>query len=164
MKCCACLCSKLPRLCTHAFSPPRLLVSLLVCMYGKNSLAKILSASPRHGAEMTSHSHPELCLLTICVMSSTAEKKPVHISDRPNHLHLVFSPRSPSVQEAAENRTHSKAMPSICDQQRFCCCAHLRGAQGSVPALLSPEQSPGSSPLCWPRAAPSPPSFSRLDI
>lgn len=52
------------------FSSPLLLVSLLVCMCGTISLVKVFSASPRHGAEMPSQSHPQLCLLTVCVTSS----------------------------------------------------------------------------------------------
>lgn len=94
--------------------------------------------SPRHGAERTSHNHPKLHLLTICVVSSTypnssnTRAKTVCISDTLNHLHLLLSPYSPSAREAAKKQN---------PQQQY-----VTGTS-FAPSAHSPCTGPGQVPL-----------------
>lgn len=67
------------------------------------------------------------------------KKQSIFLTDR-----IIFiscsTPRSPSAQEAAKTKTHSKTTVAICDQQNFCSCAP---SKVSVWTLLPPAH--GSS-------------------
>lgn len=123
---------------------------------------------------------PELHLLTVCLVSTTYPNsrairgEAVRASDTLRHLHLAFSPRSPSAQEAAKKPRPTAKRPS-----RSCCsCAHLKGASvwsrpcspQRVVAVGSPSPAQDPLPAPQPRAGqgqlPLPPAllFSAFDM
>lgn len=128
----------------------------------------------RTRAGLTSHSHPQLHLLTICVVSSTypnssdTAENTARIPDTLNHLHLLVSPRSPSAQEAAKKtEPPAKLRRQYVTSRSFAPVLTSKGnGSGPGPALPSSSGVPGPSagPSARSPCAPSSPSASPLRL